>query len=291
MGQATSAAFGGANSATHGLLRVMARKPRSLLPDGYFHVWTHAVAGEVLFHDDTDRRFFLGLLDSAAARYRLEVLSFVLLDNHVHLLLRTETRALSKAMWSVNWRFADRHNGRHGRRGVLFDGRFNAKSLGDERYLLTVLRYIALNPVEAAMCRRPELHRWSAHRALIGEMARPAFLNADRALAFFGRHPARARAAYSAFVAGSDPPMHDLVRLRVDGVPAARPRLAALVRDDSDEKVRIAADRYGYTHAEIASVTGLSETAVRRRLARARAATPQVAEVAWPVPSGRRTAP
>lgn len=245
----------------------MARRPRSLLPDGQFHLIAHAVGKERLFADDVDRLKFLGLLGKVAEEHDWRVRTFVLLDNHVHLLLDARAATLSPGLWWWHWRFAA-HLGRRDpeRRGHVFDSRPRTIPVTTERYSAAVLRYIARNPVEAGVCARPEGYRWSGHRALIGAAPPPPFLDVHGVLASFAPKPAAARAAYEAFVLGKDPPEHLRVARWVDPRPADRPALAALVSVPPTAVQLQQAAGWGYSHREIAAATGISASTVRRRL-------------------------
>jgi len=90
--------------------------------------------------------------------------------NHVHLLLTSpERNALSRVMRNVGQCYVQAFNRRHRRTGTLWQGRFKSCLVDSERYLLTVYRYIELNPVRAAMVERPEQHRWSSVHANLNQ--------------------------------------------------------------------------------------------------------------------------
>src|SRR4051795_10188991 len=130
--------------------RSVPRINRSSLPDGAFHVIAHAVANEPLFCNDADRKIYLGLLQLVTERYRWRVVSFVLLDTHVHLLVMAATRDLSAGLWWLHWQYVAHFHARYPpRRGHVFESRPKTKPILDEAYFGTVLRYIALNPVKA----------------------------------------------------------------------------------------------------------------------------------------------
>src|SRR4051812_9334488 len=102
----------------------MPRKSRSELPDGPFHVIAHAVANEPLFWDDVDRKMYLGLLQQAIERHHWKLLTFVLMDTHVHLLVVAAARNLSPALWWLDWQYAEHVHRRHPpRRGHVFESR------------------------------------------------------------------------------------------------------------------------------------------------------------------------
>src|SRR5262245_53666365 len=117
------------------------------------------------FFTDEDRRFYLQCLREAAERHSCEVHAYVLMTNHVHLLVTPYvSRGASRLMQSLGRRYVQYVNYHHRRTGTLWEGRFNASLVEGERYLLTCYRYIELNAVRAQMVERPEQYPWSSFR-------------------------------------------------------------------------------------------------------------------------------
>jgi putative transposase len=250
----------------------MARRRRSDLPDGAFHVIAHAVADEPLFFDSCDRKRYLGLLQQAVETYRWKVLTFVLLDNHVHLLVVAEARDLSAALWSVHSNYARHFHRRHPpRRGHVFESRPKTLPIGSESYLLAVLRYIANNPVAAGVCSHPDGYPWSAHRAILGISPPMPVVAEDEVLMRFGSDLPTARSRYEAFVAGEDPPGHDEVRRWSEGPPPDRPPLAEILASgDPVAAARVAHVRWHYSMRAIASAIGVTPATVSKWIKRPR---------------------
>lgn len=246
----------------------MARKRRAELPDGAFHVIAHAVAAEPLFCDDVDRRRYLGLLQQSVEMYRWKVLTFVLLENHVHLLVVAASRDLSGALWWLHWRYATHFHRRHPpRRGHVFEGRPKTLPISTDGYLLAVMRYIANNPVRAGICSRPEAYAWSAHRALLGISPPMPVVAAADALLCFAPDVSSARARYAAFVTGEDPAEHGDVRSWSEGPPPDRPPLAEiLAAGDPVDGIRTAHHRWGYSMRAIACALDVSPATISRRI-------------------------
>ena len=144
----------------------MPRVARLDLPGYPFHVVQRGVNRERVFEDDADRCHYLALLRRAASRYAVSVHAYVLMTNHVHLLVTADRdRGLSAAMSHVGQCYAQAFNRRHGRVGTLFQGRFKSCLVDSDAYLLAVYRYIELNPVRAGMVGRAEEYRWSSVHA------------------------------------------------------------------------------------------------------------------------------
>jgi putative transposase len=141
----------------------MPRAPRLELPNVPLHVTQRGVNRCAIFIDDDDRHHFRYLLANACREDGVSLHAFVLMDNHVHLLLAAAARgAISHVMRSASQVYVQAFNARHRRCGTLFQGRFKSCLVESDRYLLNVIRYIELNPVRAAMVDRAEAWRWSS---------------------------------------------------------------------------------------------------------------------------------
>jgi hypothetical protein len=103
-------------------------------------------------------------------------------------------------MQLLNARYCLRYNRRHVRVGTLLRRRYFSRLVMDDQHLLQVWRYIALNPVEAGFCPRPEDWPWSSHRALLGLPDPENIPAAGRVLRYFNDDRGRARERYGEFV-------------------------------------------------------------------------------------------
>jgi hypothetical protein len=123
------------------------------------------------------------------------------MSTHYHLLVETETGELSAAMRDLNGTYAKLFNREHGVRGHLFEDRFYAGLVEGDWHLLELLRYLALNPVRAALCVAPAAWRWGSFAAVMGKAPAPPFLDIGWTLRLFSREDADARRQFSNFVA------------------------------------------------------------------------------------------
>ena len=153
----------------------------------------HAVGGERLFVVESEAVSFLRILGEIVDHHELELHAFCLMTTHYHLLVRDVRARASDAMRDLNGRYARWFNGRRRRRGPLFDGRFHRTLVLDDSHLLTCVRYLALNPVEAGLCERAADWRWSSHRALAGLIRAPRYLRTDLVIGMLGSTDAYAR--------------------------------------------------------------------------------------------------
>jgi len=165
----------------------MARALRIQYPGAVHHVTARGNERKRIFRCDADRRKFLELLGQATLRFGWLLPAWVLMSNHVHLVIETPLRlTLSDGIQWLNSSYAEWFNKKYGRVGHLFQGRFKSFLVEKEAYLHEVLRYVVLNPVRARMVERPEDYRWSSYRATAGLEAAPDWLALDALAPRFG---------------------------------------------------------------------------------------------------------
>lgn len=179
----------------------MARQRRLDLPGLPQHIVQRGNNRNACFFDDGDRHRYLDLLRDTAGAAGVEVHAYVLMTNHVHLLLTPNREGtVSAVMQAVGRRYVQRFNALRGRTGTLFDGRFKASLVQTERYLLCCYRYIELNPVRAGLAADPRDYRWSSYRGnALGEP--DALLTPHPCFADLAVTPDQRARAYRAFVA------------------------------------------------------------------------------------------
>ena len=117
-----------------------------------------------LFENSRDRHVVLGYIADALDAYKVSLHAYVLMDNHVHLLATGHQRgSLSRFMQAWTRRYGIYFNRSRRRGGTLYEGRFWSWPIHHERYFLTCMRYIELNPVRAGMCPHPARFSWSSY--------------------------------------------------------------------------------------------------------------------------------
>lgn len=148
----------------------MARLPRLDLPRVPQHIVQRGNNRLPCFLDDDDRRRYLHLLREALLDTDIALHAYVLMDNHVHLLVTPpEVGAASRLMQKLGRRYVGQFNARHRRSGTLWEGRYKSCLIDSETYLLHCSRYIDLNPVRARMVADPTRFPWSSCASLCGE--------------------------------------------------------------------------------------------------------------------------
>ncbi len=144
----------------------MPRPPRLEFPAALYHVTARGNERRAIFRDNQDREEYLSRLAFYRLKFRFQMLSYCLMTNHVHLAIRTGQAPLSRIMAGLHSSYAEWFNRRHDRVGHLFQGRYKAFLVQEDRYLQSLVRYIHRNPVEARVVRRAADYRWSSDRCL-----------------------------------------------------------------------------------------------------------------------------
>lgn len=143
----------------------MPRRPRVTLPNVPLHVIQRGNNRQACFIADEDYRFYLDWLKEYAEKSGCLIHAYVLMTNHVHLLLSSTTRdGVGTLMKAQGQRYVQYVNRTYGRSGTLWEGRFRSCLTQEESYLLACQRYIELNPVRAGIVEHPAEYRWSSYR-------------------------------------------------------------------------------------------------------------------------------
>lgn len=143
----------------------MPRHGRIVLAGLSHHVYQRGHNRGGVFSSDNDYQRFLRLAQEAAAAYAVQFHGFSLMTNHYHFVVTPETKkSLSCAMRDLLGEYSSYFNRTYARSGTLWNGRFQAKPIEDERYWLTCLRYVEANPVEAGIVAAPRDYPWSSYR-------------------------------------------------------------------------------------------------------------------------------
>ena len=154
------------------MLTRMARLPRLDLPGIPQHVVQRGNNRLPCFLDDGDRLRYLQLLRESLVATRCRLHAYVLMDNHVHLLVTPqEAGEVGRLMQRLGRSYVGLFNARHGRTGTLWEGRYKACLVDSDDYVLRCHRYIELNPVRARLTDDPASYRWSSCPAYLGQRA------------------------------------------------------------------------------------------------------------------------
>jgi REP element-mobilizing transposase RayT len=157
---------------------------------------------DVIFRDDADYVHYLELLGGVVFAKRWRCLAYCLMPNHVHLLVETPEANLARGIQYLHGFYAHAFNARYGLSGHVFQGRYGSKPVRDDAQLLSVLRYIALNPIEGGLCSQAGTWRWDSYGTAMSTDP-PCWLDVDgvfRHLSLWSRDPRR---GYAELVSGA----------------------------------------------------------------------------------------
>jgi putative transposase len=180
----------------------MPRQPRIDAPGLLQHVMARGIQRCRIFRDDRDYQDFLTRLGNILDTTGIRCYAWALLPNHFHLLLRSGRIHLSHVMRGLMTGYAVTFNSRHRRNGHLFQNRYKSVICEDEPYLLELVRYIHLNPLEAGLVNdlsELDEYPWSGHTVLLG-YRKNGWQEIDEVLGRFSGKKNQARQEYRAFV-------------------------------------------------------------------------------------------
>lgn len=177
----------------------MARKPRLNVPGGVYHVLARGNRLATIFHDDADYRAYFERLERYRQRDGVNVHAYVVMSNHVHLLLETGNRPLARTMHTLQFTFSQYYNRRYQKSGHVFQGRYHAILCDRAAYLLELVRYLHLNPARRRTPLSPWTYPWSSHAAYLGRLS-PVVVTTSSVLESLHCQVGQARQAYRRFL-------------------------------------------------------------------------------------------
>jgi REP element-mobilizing transposase RayT len=218
----------------------MTRPLRLEFPGAIYHVTARGDRRGTIYHDECDREAWLEILGAVCMGCNFVVHAYCQMTNHYHLMVETVEGNLSQGMRRINGLYTQQINRRHGLVGHVLQGRYKAILVQKETYLLTLARYVVLNPVRAGMVGSPDHWQWSSHRFTLGEREAPDWLDTDWLLQQFAESRDEAISRYREFV--------------LDGIGETSPLLATqhqlLLGDDAF----VAAHRNNKGAAELTAI-------------------------------------
>jgi len=144
----------------------MPRKSRFYVAGLPVHVVQRGNNRQPIFFGESDNRLYLSWLKEASEKYGCSVHAYVLMTNHVHILVTPEdSTGVSRMMQYIGRYYVTYINRTYGRSGTLWEGRYKGSLIDAEDYLLVCSRYIELNPVRASMVAHPSEYGWSSYGA------------------------------------------------------------------------------------------------------------------------------
>jgi REP element-mobilizing transposase RayT len=178
----------------------MARRPRIEFEGALYHVITRGNQRQQIFKATEDYERYLKILEDYKVRYDFVLHAYVLMGNHVHLLIETKAVPLSKILQGVNQSYTMYFNRRYATVGHLFQGRYKAMLCDKDSYLLSLVKYIHMNPVRAGKAKSPEAYLWSSHRSYIGQARDWGIIDSEPVLKIFAEDRRKAKRAYQEYM-------------------------------------------------------------------------------------------
>jgi len=178
----------------------MARKPRIEFEGALYHVIVRGNQRQRIFRDTKDYEQYLKLLADYKIRYTFWLYGYVLMNSHVHLLLEVGKIPLSKVLQGINQSYTMYFNRRYKTVGHLFQGRYKAILCDKDAYLVSLVKYIHLNPIRAGVVRTLDSYRWSSHGVYAGGEGGSGLVDEEQVLRMFSEDKRRARRAYRVYM-------------------------------------------------------------------------------------------
>jgi Transposase and inactivated derivatives len=147
----------------------MPRTARIVVPDLPYHITQRGNYRQNVFEDDEDRLSYLSWINDYSKQYKLSIVAYCLMDNHVHfIVIPQEEYSLAKVFSISHMRYSQYFNKKKRASGHLWQGRFYSCVMDDD-YLVTALRYVERNPVRAGIVRKPWRWEWSSAGEHVGQ--------------------------------------------------------------------------------------------------------------------------
>jgi len=167
------------------ILSAMTRQWRIEFEGAYYHILSRGNERRNIFTDNDDRISFLEILGNMSERFEIEVYAYVLMNNHYHLLLKTNKPNISQGMQWFGTTYTRRYNIKHKRNGHLFQGRFKNFLVENDEYLMLLSCYIHRNPLRAGMVSRLADYPWSSYPVYAYGKKSPEWLHTAPILSHF----------------------------------------------------------------------------------------------------------
>lgn len=211
----------------------MARQLRIEFEGALYHVASRENLRDNVFFEDKGREKFLEILAKTKERYGYLLHAYALMDNHYHLLIETPKANISQVMQNINTSYTVYVNRKYQRSGHLFQGRFKGIIVDKDEYLVTLSRYIHLNPVRAGIVEKPEDYKWTSYSVYIGKKVGNTFVDAADTLSRFSNEKGKSVRAYRDFVeagiGSEDNPFKDLEAGIILGAKRFKEKAARLI--------------------------------------------------------------
>jgi len=147
----------------------MSRQARVISETGYYHIIMRGNNKDTIFKREQDKEYFLEYLKQLESEGLIAVVTWCLMDNHVHLVVKAEPDALTIAFKRLNIKYAMMYHREHKTVGHVFQDRYKSEPIETDETMLLVTRYIHQNPVKAKMIKAIETYKWSSYQRYLNK--------------------------------------------------------------------------------------------------------------------------
>jgi REP element-mobilizing transposase RayT len=233
----------------------MARKPRIEFEGALYHVITRGNQRQEIFRSSEDYVRYLRILDNYKSRYNYVLHAYVLMGNHVHLLIETKEVALSKILQGINQSFTMYFNRKYETVGHLFQGRYKAILCDQDSYLLSLVKYVHANPLRAGVAKTIDEYPWSSHGYYAEQTKNKSIVDTDFILNLFSRDKKKARRSYLEYMRAEGILTREEVYATVDQRIIGDEKFVEKVIQKTGRKELGGRRKHGHTLLEIVKAT------------------------------------
>ncbi len=225
------------------IMAYMVRPLRIQYEGAHYHIFSKGNKDEYIFRDGHDKGYFIDLLSQGHEKYEVEIFAYCILGNHYHLLIQTRKANLPEFMHYLGSSYGS-YLAKDEWKGHVFSGRYKSICVDREEYLMTVSRYIHLNPVAANMAKSPQDYPWSSYVYYLDGAKPPCWLNTEWIVDYFGPDREYAASRYREFVlAGAEkeivyPSDHIIGQAILGGKEFAERIIARIANESISNEVR-----------------------------------------------------
>lgn len=178
----------------------MPRQARKKSESGIYHIMLRGINRQVLFEDEEDKEKFLDTIRQYKQKREYKIIGYCLMDNHVHILIREGNEPIANTMKRIGVSYVYWYNWKNKRSGHLFQDRYKSEIVEDEQYLLSVLRYIHQNPINAGIEQEISRYKWSSYNEYVGK---PKIADTALVLGMFSENEKLAKEDFARYMAES----------------------------------------------------------------------------------------
>jgi len=173
------------------------RQKRKLGLSKIYHIIARGNEKKDIFLDEEDKNKFIQIITNKKKKNEYTLFAYCLMNNHLHLLLKEEEDNVSRIMRRINTAYAYYFNKKYNRVGHVFQDRFKSEPVENDRYLISLIRYIHNNPVKAKMANQPHQYKWSSYSLYLKEQK--CIIDKEEILNLFSSNKSKAIRLFNEF--------------------------------------------------------------------------------------------